>query len=160
MRPPRKIVQTTLGTMRMTAHRHPIEHQRRYRAALLAYQDANGAPPDRDWRVLLHLLTALPGLWAATSGGLDYARRTADLDPGELTFLSSSERSLLEIGLNLFSGRGTVDLARSIRSLDTTRWQVLIAAIHLYRELPPPFQPPPSSQTEHASPPARRRATP
>lgn len=147
----------------MTAHSRPIEsneHQQRYRAALLAYQDASGVPPDRDWRVLLHLLTALPGLWAATCGGLDYARRTAHIDPDELTFLSSSERSLLEIGLSLFSGRGTVDLARLIYSLDSVRWHVLIAAIHLYREFPPSFQPAPRGQTKHASPLARRRATP
>jgi hypothetical protein len=131
----------------MTPSSRLTDHEQRYRAALLHDQDASGGPPDRHWRVLLHLLTALPGLWEVTRARLDFVHGTVPLNPQEVALLSTSERALLEIAINLFSGRGAVDLARSIGSLDSARWHALVVAFNIYREFPPCFRPAPGAQT-------------
>lgn len=148
---PRKTAHPIWTRSLMTPSNGPAEHEQRYRAALLAFQDASGRPPDRHWRVLLHLLTALPGLWQATRGRLDFVHGTAHLDPAEFTSLSTSERALLAIGSNLFSGRGAVDLALAIRCVDSVRWRILIRAIDLYRALPEDPRPPVSSRVSPAA---------
>lgn len=112
-----------------------LEHRRRYLAALLAYQDASRVSPNRDWRTLLYLLTALNGLWEATKGRLDFASGTTHLDPLDFEDLSTAERALLALAINLFTGRGAVNVARLIGCLDSTR-PGLAGPRHGYPPLP------------------------
>lgn len=110
-----------------------MDHAASYREAVSACEAATGRPVDPAWAAFLYLFTSLPGLWQVTRHRLDFGRRIIRIDPEADCGLSSSERLVLQVGLNLFRGRGQVDLAKIARYLDDARWAVFIDALRAYR---------------------------
>lgn len=109
-----------------------FEHWARYQAAAAEYRSARGLEPDRHWRALLRLATALPGLWHRVRGRLRYARGEADLPP-ELGGLSHGEACLYRLARHLYTGRGEIDLADLVDTLDRDLWGVVTAALLDFR---------------------------
>lgn len=110
-----------------------MDHAASYREAVSACEAATGRPVDPAWAAFLYLLTSLPGLWQVSRHRLDFARRAIHIDPEADDGLTPSERLALRAGLNLFRGRGQVDLARIAWYLDDARWAVFIDALCAYR---------------------------
>lgn len=120
-----------------------MDHAASYQDSVSACEAATGRPVDPAWAAFLYLLTSLPGLWQLSRHRIDFARRTIRIDPDVDDGLASSERLVLQAGLNLFRRRGHVDLSRIVCYLDDTRWAAFIEALSAYRAgIDPTFEPP------------------
>jgi len=130
--PPKRRARRRAGTKGGQA---PVtdDHAVRFELALLEYRQARGAEPDRNWRALLYLATALPELWERVRRHLDLHHGEADLSAVGAEALSAGERALLELAKALFAGGGPVDVAHMADVLDGRLWEVALAALREYR---------------------------
>jgi len=107
-------------------------HVLAFDAALREYEAARLFTPDRRWRALLYLCTVTPLVWDAVRPHLDFEADHADLEA--VTGLTRGEALLLRAAGNLFREEGSVDLAELADGLDDEVWDVLVAALHEYRQ--------------------------
>lgn len=124
-----------MGHAACSSYSDPQAHARlqRYLEACTEYERARGEPPDRYWRALLRLTTALPGLWHRVRPGIDYRRGTVSVPRGVRQNLSSGEAVLLDAALCLYSGRGSVDLAALADRLDACLFELVVATLREFR---------------------------
>lgn len=111
-------------------------HVERYRQAVAEYERARRVPPDRYWRALLRLLTALPGLWLRIRPHVDMPRGAVTAPRGLRRTLSTGEHVLLDVALCLYRGRGSVDLGAVADHLDPVLFEVVLATLRDFRSWP------------------------
>lgn len=110
-----------------------MDHHDDFLAALRACQTAQRCPTNREWKSLLFLLTALPGLWQAIGPALDFHCHRIHLEPDRIAALSTGEHLLLQAAMSLFDGSGRPQLAQLATYLDAPRWKAFLDALWLYR---------------------------
>lgn len=108
-------------------------HRARVEKALAEYRQNRGIEPDRHWRALLYLCTAVPSLWERVRPKLDFRHGVARLDSVQTETLSSGERVLLELAKALYAGSGAVDVADMTDTLDRNLFTVALTALREYR---------------------------
>lgn len=81
-------------------------HRGRFGAAMDEFRQRRGAEPERAWRALLLLTTAVPGFWERVRTHIDWEHMS--LDPATIPVASYDEVSLLRVAANLLQGQGTV----------------------------------------------------
>lgn len=108
-------------------------HRERYHEAVAEYELARWTQPDRYWRALLRLTTALPELWRRVRPCLDYRHGEVRIPRGVRRGLSSGEALVLDVALCLFGGRGGVDLSGLADRLDATLFEVVVATLWEFR---------------------------
>ncbi len=118
------------------------KHATRYELALIEYRQARGIEPDRHWRALLYLTTALPELWERVRRRLDMRHGEADLAAVNAQGLSSGEQALLELARALYAGGGAVDVAHMADVLDDRLWEAVLTTLREYRLCLPSKRPP------------------
>lgn len=96
-----------------------------------AYRAARLFDPDRRWKTLLYLTTLTPLLWEAVRPHLDFEADFADLDA--VRGLTRSEALVLRVAANLYAGEGAVNLAQLADELEDEVWDIVQAALALYR---------------------------
>lgn len=107
----------------------------RYKAALREYSEARrGTEPDREWKAMLLIVTAVGSLWRKVRPYIEFERGNAFLDRARQEVdLTGGEALLIDLARNLFDGGAQVDLARLADTLDGTLWPVVLEALTLYR---------------------------
>ena len=108
------------------------QHLLAFREATVAYHQARLYDPDRRWQALLYLTTLTPFLWEAVRPHLDFEADFADLE--QVTGLTAGETLVLGVALNLFQEEGGVDLTALADGLDDEVWEIVLAALNLYRD--------------------------
>ncbi|WP_027483776.1 hypothetical protein [Deinococcus pimensis] len=108
------------------------QHLLTFGEALTAYHSARLHDPDRRWRSLLYLVTLTPYLWDAAQGGIDFEGDHADLSG--VTGVTAGEALVLDVAAHLFSGEGAVDLVTLADGLDDEVWEIVLAAVNIFRD--------------------------
>jgi hypothetical protein len=106
-------------------------YKSRFAAALADFAQARGQPADRHWQALLYLATSDAGLWSWLRARMDEGIDVTEISGTEQ--LNDRQRLLLDVALNLFRGRGQVDLARIADVSSTHTFESVIEALRLYR---------------------------
>jgi hypothetical protein len=106
-------------------------YKSRFAAALADYEKSRGQPADRHWQALLYLATSDAGLWSWLRARMDEGVDVMEINGTEQ--LNERQRLLLDVAVNLFQGRGQVDLARIADVSGTRAFESVIEALRLYR---------------------------
>ena len=127
-----RVPRAALEAWRMGHPNQGDTHEARFERALAEYRQTRGMEPDRHWRALLYLCTAVPSLWELVRPKLDFRHGVARLDSVRTETLSSGERALLELAKALYA-RGAVDVADLADTLDGNLFEAALTALREYR---------------------------
>lgn len=107
----------------------------RYKAALREYRKARrDAEPDRYWKAMLCVVTAVDSLWTKARPYIEFEKGNAYLDHMRRDVdLTGGEALLADLASNLFNRHANVDLAGLADTLDETLWPVVPEALSIYR---------------------------
>lgn len=81
-------------------------HRGRFGAAMDEFRRRRGAEPDRAWRTLVLLATAVPGFWERVREHIDWEQM--QLDPAAVPVASFDEARLLRVAANMLQGQGAI----------------------------------------------------
>lgn len=124
-------------------------HRGRFGAAMDEFRQRWGAEPDRAWRALLLLTTAVPGFWERMREHIDWD--DLSFDPAAIPVASYDEVSLLRVAVNLLQGQEgaiagdsesgardiptiTVDVRDMADNMDGALWRVVMLAWEEYQK--------------------------
>jgi len=104
-------------------------HLTRYAHQVHEFERFSGTDIEGNWKSLLYIATSTQHLWDCIGPHLDYAARKALLDAVE--GLNVSERLLLAIAENLYTGQGGVNLAQVAATLTDDELAVMKTALEV-----------------------------
>lgn len=96
-------------------------------------QDPIGYVTPADWAACLFLLTAHESLWAAVRAHVHLGLREIHWDEVRRGALSSGERFLFDLAIFLYNGSGDPEWEALWNTLDSTNFELTMAAIQIRR---------------------------
>lgn len=124
-------------------------HRGRFGSAMDEFRRRRGEEPDRAWRTLVLLATAVPGFWERVREHIDWEQM--QLDPAAVPVASFDETRLLRVAVNLLHGEGAIEPDRAVDSapvvgvdvrdladnMDGALWRVVMLAWEEYQKRGP-----------------------